>query len=255
MKTQRLDRTIVTVQQRWGHRALFQGGGRHPTTDLPVLPTGFPPLDDALGTGGLPFGRIVELVGSGTCGHVTLAAGLLARAQRAGHQAIYVDVERQVDLDLLAHRGVSFEELAILRPLNLAHGVEMTRDLLVEGGAGAIVFDRLLAQREGPASGDPELLDRALREWNVLVSRALCLFLCITEVESPSLYPTDISLPYFATVRLGFAWEGWLSAEELGVAALSPRRIAGFRSRVTVLKNKLGPAGRSVSLHMPIVER
>lgn len=257
-RSARLDQAIATIQQQWGYRALYRGDGdsRQPGLGLPTLSTGFADLDRLLGLGGIPQGRITEFIGSGSAGQVTLAGRVLAGAQRDGQQVAYVDVERQVDLDVLARCGVSFEALAILRPLSFRHAVEMTRDLLVEGGAGAIVFDRLHDYQAGPphAEGDFDLLDRALREWNLLVSRSLCALVFITEVTSLATYPPDLSLPYFAALRLGLEWEDWLAP-----SPAPPRRgeqqIVGFSSRVTVLKNKLGPAGGTVALDMTVFER
>jgi recombination protein RecA len=246
-----LDDVIDAARRRYGQRALFRGRGLRPPA-VPVLPTGFAEVDGLLGIGGLPQGRITELIGTGTSGRGTLVARTLALAQRAGRQAVYVDLARSIDLDTLARAEVSFDGLVILRPLGFGHALEMIRDLLTEGSAGVIVLDRLDGRSEGPERPDPDLLDRALREWNTLLSRSLCALIVLTEVLSPHTYPSDYTLPYFASVRLDLAWQGWL-APAGPPAARDP--LTGFTARVTVLKNKLWSSeGRSLVVRVPVLE-
>ncbi|NLD44110.1 MAG: hypothetical protein GX657_11520 [Chloroflexi bacterium] len=240
-----LDAVIEATRLRYGQRALFRGGGGRAGWG-PVLPTGFPDVDRLLGIGGLPQGRMTELVGAGTSGRGTLVARTLALEQRAAHQVVYVDVTQAIDLDMLSHSEVCFDSLAILRPLNFGHALEMTHDLIVEGGAGVILFDRLDNQYEGPAQPDYGLLDRSLREWNTLLSRSLCALIFLTEVTSLAAYPVELTLPYFASVRLGFEWQSWLWPY---------RRLTGFHTRITVLKNKMASTeGQSLLVHMPVFE-
>ncbi len=237
-----LDQVIDATRLRYGQRALFRGGGMRARMG-PVLPTGFADVDRLLGIGGLPQGRMTELVGAGTSGRGSLIARTMALAQRAGHQVVYVDVARAIDLEMLSRSDVSFDTLVILRPLGFSHALEMTRDLIIEGGAGVILFDRLDNQTEGL---NYALLDRSLREWNTLLSRSLCALIFLTETASLDAYPIELTLPYFASVRLGFAWQSWLRPHE---------SLDGFLTRVTVLKNKMASSeGQSLLVHMPVLE-
>ena len=240
-----LDQVIDATRLRYGQRALFRGG-RLRAGGMPVLPTGFPDVDRLVSIGGLPQGRMTELVGAGTSGRGTLVARTLSLAQRAGHQVAYVDVAQAIDLEMLARSEVSFDSLVILRPLSFGHALEMTRDLIVEGGAGVILFDRLDNQYEGSERPNYDLLDRSLRDWNTLLSRSLCALIFLTEVVSLAAYPAELTLPYFASVRLGFEWQAWLWPYQ---------RLTGFHTRVTVLKNKMASSeGQSLLVHMPVFE-
>ncbi|NLD72323.1 MAG: hypothetical protein GX649_06360 [Chloroflexi bacterium] len=240
-----LDAVIDAARLRYGQRALFRGRGMCGAM-VPVLSTGFAGVDGLLGIGGLPQGRITELVGTGTSGRGTLVARTLALAQQAGRQVVYVDLAKAIDLDMLARAGVSFDSLIILRPLGFGHALEMTRDLLVGGSAGAIVLDRLDGQQEGPAHPDPDLLDRSLRDWNTLLGRSLCALIFLTELPSLSTYPIECTLPYWSSVRLGFGWQRWLEPDA---------HLVGFAARVTVLKNKLWSSeGQSLTISIPLPE-
>ncbi len=238
-----LDLALDTLRQRWGSRALFTGREGRTGGIYPIVPTGFRKVDRLLEIGGLPQGRITELIGTGTSGYVTLAAHTLAQAQRMGLQGVYVDIGRAIDLDSLARCGVSFDSLVILRPLSFQQALEMTRDLIIGRGAGVIVFDRLHLQQTGDQGPDLPLLDRALREWAGLISHSLCTVVFLTQVTPVSAYPQGLSLPYFASVRLAFEWQEWLTEEH---------HVLGFRSKISVLKNKLGPMGQSTLLDIRI---
>ncbi len=231
-RSRKLQHTVSVLQNRFGVRAI----GRMAASDAapcPALPTGFPALDRALGIGGLPKGRITELIGVGTAGQATLAAKALAQAQRQGQHVLYVDAYHDVDLDFLARCGVRFDALTVLRPSTVAQALEITDDFLREGGAVAIVWDRIPAL--GPEPDFLGRLDAALREWNMWLSRSLCVLLFLTEVTAPQAYPNGLSLPYFASLRLLFQRREWLRRRQ---------RVIGFVSEVSILKNRFGPSGR-----------
>jgi len=199
-------------------------------------------LDDALGIGGLPRGKVSELIGYGTAGQVTVAARALAQAQRGGQQVAYVDVGAMADIDNLVRCGVGLDDLTILRPQGFVHALSMTGDLLQAGGVGAVVFDRVddlcLMAEEGDAR---ERFQRAVRDWTPVLARSLCALLFITGTSAPGLYPDDLPLPHAASVRLAFRRLRWLRRGP---------RIVGYVSEVTVLKNKAGPSGQRVTLEI-----
>ena len=242
-RTQQLAQTITAIEKRWGTRAIHKARELRVALVPPVLSTGFQRVDRALGIGGLPQGKIVELIGFGTAGQVTLAAKTLRQAQRAGQQVVYVDVDHAVDLDFLDRCGVSLDSLVVLRPSSFADALEMTRDLLKEGGVGVIVFDRVHVPLLLAENGAFRQLDRALREWIPMLSRCLCSLIVLTETPSLNLYPSDSPLPYFASVRLFLEWQSWLYRRHW---------VTGFSSQVTVLKNKAAPPGHSVPINITI---
>jgi len=238
----RLESTIAALQRRWGTRAIYRPGDT-PEPDVPICPTGFEALDDALGIGGLPRGRFSELIGYGTAGQSTVAARTLARAQSGGQQVAYVDVGATVDIDNLVRCGVRLDDLTILRPQGFTHALAMTGDLLRAGGVAAVVFDRvhdlyLLADGEAHAE-----FHRAVRDWTPVLAHSLGTFLFITEASAPGVYPEDLPLPHMASVRLAFRRRRWL---------LRGTRIVGYASEVTVLKNRHGPSRQSVTLEIVI---
>lgn len=245
-RTQQLAQTITAIEKRWGTRAIHKARDTRVAVVPAILSTGLPRLDHALGTGGLPQGRIVELIGSGTAGVVTLAARILCQAQRMGQQVVYVDVGHAVDLEFLNRCGVCLDSLIVLRPLGFVHALEMTRDLLKEGGVGVIVFDRVPDPLLLAESDAFRQLDTAVREWIPLLSRSLCSLIVLTETTSLDLYPGGSPLAYFASVRLFLEWQSWLYRGPW---------VTGFTSQVTVLKNKAGPSGRSVLINITITNR
>lgn len=235
---QQLEQAVLQVQQRFGlrglHRLAGADGGRHP-----VLPTGFPSVDAALGIGGLPRGRISELIGCGTAGQGALAARALSMAQRSGEEAVYIDAGRAVDLDALARCGVQFDALTILCPHTPRQALETLRVLVEGGGASAILFDRvndLLAEMSAP-----DLLAETIRDLNMALSRSLCTLIFLTEMQAD--YPAGMTLPHYASVRLAFEHQTWLTRG---------RQVCGFTARVTVTKNKLAAPGRSAVITVPM---
>lgn len=232
-KGQRLQHTISIIQQRWGPGAIRTLD----SSPHPALPTGFQSVDRMVG--GIPRGRITELIGSGTSGQTTLTAKVLSEAQRLGHQVVYVDVEHAVDLDFLARCGVGFDSLTILRPRSFQHGIQMAGNLIRNDGIGVLVFDRVPLMPAQP--DDFQLLDVALRQWLPFLNRSLCAVVFLTDVGATEAYPQDLPLPYFSSLRLMFQWTGWLYRKS---------QVKGYVSTVTVLKNKFGPSGQSTTIRV-----
>ena len=235
-RMQQLEHTATLIQKQWGPRAIRTAEKKEATVESTVLPTGFANVDRALGVGGFPRGRISELIASGTAGQITLVAKTICQAQSNGQQVVYIDVDHMLDLDFIARCGVCFDSLVILRPFSFQNALEMAGDLVRDGGADVIVFDRIHPML---VEADLSRLDMAIREWNPALSRSLCTLLFLTETIFLDTYPVNLSLPYFASVRLGFELNSWLHQRH---------HVSGFVSTITVLKNKLGPPGRSVRI-------
>jgi recombination protein RecA len=235
-----LQHTVATIQRKFGDRAI-RPARQVAEARVPVLPTGLAAVDEALGIGGLPKGRVAELVTAGSSGQAALVASLVRQTQQIGEAVVYVDIDQTLDLDLLARRGVDLRRLYILRPRGLAHALEMTGDLLAEGGAALIVFDRLHPLLFEDAS--LALLDQALRWWTPLVHSAMAVLLLITETICLDWYPQGLGLPYFASVRLSCEQQQWLYRR---------REIVGLAAEVKVLKNKLASLGQPVRIEIPV---
>lgn len=238
----RMESTVAIIQQRFGSQATRRAS-EAPAPMVPVCPSGFRELDRALGIGGFPQGRHSELIGYGTAGQFSVAAGALAQAQRHGEQVAYVDVYSALDVDALVRCGVRLDALVVLRPRDWAHALTMTTDLLRAGGVGAVVLDRVKDLHLLADGGACRALDRALRDWTPILGRSLCTMLFISEISSPGFYPQGLPLAFFASVRLMFERQSWLQRG---------RQVVGYVSQVTVLKNKLGPAGQVAALSIPV---
>jgi recombination protein RecA len=235
---QKLESAVAGIQKRYGGMSIYRADARAPTPP-PVLRTGFQALDAALGIGGLPRGRISELIGRGTAGHHHVALSAVKMAQRAAEQAVYVDVARTVDLSWLAGKGVRLDALTILRPAGIRPALDMLCDLAENSGAGVIILDGtndLLA--------DPrELywLMQALRRLNGQAAHSSGAVIFIGHADAGR--PETWSLPGHVAVRLLFEHLEWKT---------TGRRISGFVTRVTIAKNQLSPAGGPVNLHMAL---
>jgi len=237
--TTALDQALTQIRARYGEGAIRRLSEPDPGALPAALPTGFAALDRILGIGGIPRGRITELVGVGSAGQGSLAASLAAQAQRRGGQVVYVDAFRHVDLGLLAHWGVGFEDLRVLRPSQPSLALALTRDLLAEGGADLILFDRY-----DPTEPAFQGMDHLLAEVTPLLGATASTLVFLTEADA-SRYPPGRALPYYATLRLHCQQTGWITE------GLS---LAGLVTRVMVIKHKLGPptGDARLSLRMPV---
>jgi len=231
---------VASIHRRYGPRALVKGSPIS-TTRVPHIPTGFPALDRALGTGGLPKGKICELAGPATSGKTTLALKFLAQAQAAGGQVAYVDQALYFDPDYAHRCGLDLSRLLVGTSHDLQEALSMTEALLHSGGLAALVFDALDFLWTDAAAA--YLLAATLNRLPVVLSRSGTILLILHESPSGSLPVSDgpalSALAHHAAVRLQVVRERWLP---------NHKDVRGYEARVGIRKNRLGPAGRTVLL-------
>jgi recombination protein RecA len=236
--------TVQAIQKRWGPKAIRKLEASSTTVEIPHIATGFPALDRALGIGGIPRGRITEILGAPTSGMATLALKLIARAQEDRDTAAYLDLSYTFDPDYAARCNVSLERLLLIRPHSGREALEITTSLIAGGGIGVLVFDSM-SQLLGETHG-PQLMSAALRQLVGVLAESPCALIFLTplyfgDATSQDNYPSGFALPHYATVRLLIEKERWLK-----------RRgdVRGYRARVTVIKNKLAPSGKSATIEI-----
>jgi recombination protein RecA len=230
-----LDMAVATIQRRYGPGILAKGGSSW-ATGTPYISTGFPPLDRALGIGGLPKGRVCEITGPATSGKTTLALKFLAQAQAGGGQVAYIDQALYFDPDYAHRCQLDLSRLLIGRPCDPREALAMAGALALNGNITALVLDALDFLWTDPASGS--LLAATLNRLPTSLVRSSIILLVLH--ESPAGSSSALStLAHCATVRLSVTREHWLSYHS---------DIRGYEARVEVLKNQMAPAGRKVTI-------
>jgi recombination protein RecA len=244
-RQRQLDMAVATIRHRYGPRALIKGKppsavGRTAsgTGDVPHIPTGFPSLDRALGIGGLPKGKVCELLGPATSGKTTLALKFLAQAQAGGGQVAYVDQALYFDPDYAHRCGLDLSRLLVGTSHDLHEALAMTEALVRNGGLAALVFDVLDFLWTDPEAAS--LLASTFNRLPAALARSGTVLLVLHESTTGG-SPALSALAHYAAVRLQVVRERWL--ERHG-------DIRGYKARVEVLKNRLGPAGRTVTLNI-----
>ena len=249
-KQRRLLDAVAAIQQRWGPNALRRLGQAATATPVPHIPTSFPALDRALGIGGLPRGKVSELVGLATSGKTTLALKFLAQAQALrpgsgqalGGQVGYLDQARYFDPDYAHRCGLDLSHLLVGTPNDLQEALSMAEALVRDAGLVALVFDILDDFWTDPDAG--RRLTSLLGRLAAPLARsgtALLFLRAESPAERRAAWPSPAlsALAHSAAVRLQLTRERWLRRHG---------DIRGYQARVEVLKNRLGPAGQAVSV-------
>lgn len=239
-KKEKLDFTIASIQHRWGFHAIEQGS-KQPQT-FPHIPTGFPPLDKALGIGGIARGRINEIISIPTSGAATMALKIVANAQRDNGTAVYLDVSRTFDPDYAFRCGVDLRQLLLVHPYNAQQAIAMLPDFAVNSGFDLLVFDMPLSSPSEPRH--QQQLSSVLGRLLAPLSKSNCALLFLTTLppdSHPSLkaYPRYAPLPHYATIRLLIQKGHWLYKR---------RDVKGYQAHIAILKNKLGKAGEETRI-------
>src|SRR6266511_4090201 len=231
-RTAVLQSLIASLRQRWGKRAARLGSDAE---EVRVIPTGFAALDAALVIGGLPRGRLSELLGTPTSGATTIALRLRARSQKQGDLAGYIDLSRTFDAEYAAAGGVDLAPLLLARPRSAADALELMHALVESGAVGVLVVDSLGLFQMAPRDG--VLLDQALRALPGPLAASPCALIALTPLPySPDMVRAlafgGSTLAHAAAIRLHVTREAWLDAGQ------GP---PGYAARVLLLTHRLAP--------------
>jgi recombination protein RecA len=252
-KKKALELAVSQIEKQFGKGSLMRLGADDVAKDIPVISTGSLGLDVALGVGGLPCGRVIEIYGPESSGKTTLALEAIAQAQRRGGTAAFIDAEHALDTNYARKLGVRTSELLISQPDNGEQALEITETLVRSGAIDVLVVDSVAAlvpraEIEGDM-GEPQmglqarLMSQALRKLTGTISRSNCIVIFINQIRmkigvmfgNPETTTGGNALKFYATVRLDIRRIASLKQGE---------QVIGNRTRVRVVKNKVSPPFR-----------
>jgi recombination protein RecA len=254
-KSRKLDATVARIQARFGPRALTRGaapGILGPTTgrqtagwqtagqqtvgrlSVPHIPTGYPELDALLEIGGLPKGKVCEIVGQPTSGKTTLTLRFLAQAQAHGPVA-YLDQARFFDADYAHRFGLDLSRLLVGMPYDLTECLSAAEALAQSETLSALVIDAL--EELWLDAETAQQMGAFLNRLTAPLARSGLVLLVVHDGEPREVRGSPLA--HHAAPRLGVRREKWLKKHG---------DVRGCRARVEVLKSRLGPSGRSVSI-------
>jgi recombination protein RecA len=253
-KTKALDAALSQIERAFGKGSIMRLG-KHKALEVETVPTGSLGLDIALGVGGLPRGRVVEIYGPESSGKTTLTLHVIAEAQKKGGVCAFVDAEHALDTIYAKKLGVNLEDLLISQPDTGEQALEITDTLVRSGAVDIIVIDSVAAltpraEIEGEM-GDQlpglqaRLMSQALRKLTASISKAKTLVIFINQIRmkigvmygSPETTTGGNALKFYASVRLDIRRTGAVKQRD---------EIIGNSTRVKVVKNKVAPPFREV---------
>jgi recombination protein RecA len=241
---------VAAIEKQFGKGAVMPLGGEVREQRVAVIPTGSVGLDRALGVGGYPRGRVVELFGNESSGKTTLTLHAIAQVQAQGGVAAFIDAEHALDVNYARKLGVRVEELLISQPDTGEQALEITEQLVRSGAVDLIVVDSVAAlvpraEIEGEM-GDAHmgvqarLMSQALRKLTGAVSRTGCCIIFINQIRmkigvvfgNPETTTGGNALKFYSSVRLEIRRTSNLKDGE---------SVVGTRAKVKVVKNKVAP--------------
>jgi recombination protein RecA len=254
-KTKALDAALSQIERAFGKGSIMRLGKNQKAQEVETIPTGSLGLDIALGVGGLPRGRVIEIYGPESSGKTTLTLHVIAEAQKKGGVCAFVDAEHALDPVYAKKLGVNLEDLLISQPDTGEQALEITDTLVRSGAVDIIVIDSVAAltpraEIEGEM-GDQlpglqaRLMSQALRKLTASISKAKTLVVFINQIRmkigvmygSPETTTGGNALKFYASVRLDIRRTGSIKQRD---------EIIGNSTRVKVVKNKVAPPFREV---------
>jgi recombination protein RecA len=245
-----IDLAVSQIERQFGKGAIMKLGEGGLVKDVPVISTGSLGLDIALGIGGVPRGRVIEIYGPESSGKTTLALQIVAEAQKQGGMGAYIDAEHALDLGYAKKLGVKTDDLLVSQPDHGEQALEIAETLVRSGAIDVLVIDSVAAlvpkaEIEGEM-GDAHmglqarLMSQALRKLTATIARSQTVVVFINQIRmkigvmfgNPETTTGGNALKFYASVRMDIRRTGALKDGD---------NIVGGRTRVKVVKNKMAP--------------
>lgn len=252
-KLKALDLAISQIEKQFGAGAIMKLGGKPPAENVQSIPTGSLSLDIALGIGGIPQGRVIEIFGPESSGKTTLTLQIIAQAQKKGGIAAFIDAEHAVDLNYAKKLGVNVDDLLVSQPGTGEEALEIADSLVRSGSVDVLVIDSVAAlvpraEIEGDM-GDSHmglqarLMSQALRKLTSAIAKSNTSVIFINQIRmkigvmfgSPETTTGGNALKFYSSVRIDIRRIGSIKKGD---------EIIGSRTRAKIVKNKVAPPFR-----------
>src|ERR1700683_970844 len=252
-KTKNLELAISQIEKQYGKGSIMRLGNKDALVPVSVIPSGSISIDAALGVGGFPRGRVIEIYGPESGGKTTLTLHVIAEAQKSGGVAAFIDAEHALDPAYARKLGVDVDNLLVSQPDNGEQALEIAETLIRSGGLDVVVVDSVAAlvpkaEIEGDM-GDPQmglqarLMSQALRKLTGAVSKSKTCLIFINQLRekigvmfgNPETTTGGRALKFYSSVRLDIRRIASIKDGDM---------VVGGRTRVKVVKNKVAPPFR-----------
>src|SRR5687768_5462595 len=248
-----IDLAVGQIEKQFGKGSIMRLGQKDVIAQMPSISTGSVSLDYALGIGGVPRGRVIEVFGPESSGKTTLALQIIAEAQKVGGMAAFVDAEHALDASYARKLGVDLDNLLVSQPVNGVQALEIVEVLVRSGGVDVIVVDSVaaLAPRaeiegemgEAQMGLQARFMSQALRKLTGIVSKSKTCLIFINQLRekigvmfgNPETTTGGRALKFYSSVRIDIRRIGAIKDGDA---------VVGGRTRVKVVKNKVAPPFR-----------
>ena len=257
-KLKALEHALADLDKQFGKGAVIKMGGNAINTNIPVIPTGCLTLDYALGVGGIPRGRIVEIYGPESSGKTTVALHIVAEAQKAGGIAAFVDAEHALDPNYAKRLGVNVDELYVSQPDTGEQALDICEALVRSGAIDIVVIDSVAALTpKAEIDGDmgdshvglqARLMSQALRKLTGVISKTNAVVIFLNQLRekvggygNPETTTGGNALKFYATIRIDIRPKDKIKAG---------KEFVGHIVNIKVVKNKVAPPFQSCLVEM-----
>ena len=248
-----IEMAVGQIEKQFGKGSIMRLGAKDVIAQIPAISTGAVSLDYALGIGGMPRGRVIEIFGPESSGKTTLALQVIAEAQKTGGMAAFVDAEHALDAQYARKLGVDLENLLISQPDNGEQALEIVEVLVRSGGVDVVVVDSVAAlvpraeiegeMGEAQMGLQARLMSQALRKLTGIVSKSKTSLIFINQLRekigvmfgNPETTTGGRALKFYASVRVDIRRIGAIKDGD---------SVVGGRTRVKIVKNKVAPPFR-----------